>query len=79
MTQAQAKAFVQKFPKLALKIVTTTQASPTGVATFGSSSYKQLEQSLTELIKQSPHIFMRMPEALDLYIRASLQETPKNN
>lgn len=22
---------------------------------------------------------MRLPEALDLYIRASLQETPKNN
>ena len=79
LTQAQAKTLVQNFPKFALKLVSVTQASPTGVSTFGSSQFKQLEQSLIEQIKQRPEKFMRLPEALDLYIRASLQETPKNN
>jgi hypothetical protein len=54
MTLIQAKNLVQRFPKLALKLVVLTQVSPTGVSSFGSSQFKQLEQSLIELIKQRP-------------------------
>lgn len=34
---------------------------------------------MTELVKQQPQTFMRLPEALDIYIRAVLSESKKQN
>jgi len=76
-TRQQANQFVLRFPKFALKLISMTQASASGVNTFGSLLFKQLEQSLVEIIKQQPLTFMHLPDALDIYIRTTITETSK--
>jgi hypothetical protein len=43
LTNYQAKHLVTRFPKFALRLMSLTQSSPSGVNTFGSILFKQLE------------------------------------
>lgn len=71
-------SFATRFPRFVLTLISTTRASATDVNTYGATQFKQLDAAVVNLVVSQPDLFMRIPEALDIFIRASLTDPKKD-